>query len=347
MAAKRSATAQLTSDNWEQEDENEEPAKTGFARASAEELEKRPMKTARRTLATGGAKAGGKLFSSIDLTRGLKPFGSSLLSAKPPFLPATSQPPLMSSSLTTPSFMTPPQTDTHSKYIKKLCALNESVSQWISDHVKKNPCIDLTPIFEDYKKYLKELDAEKEGVEETVAMTTTSETVTMETGDKGNEAMENGGGADDEEEEEEQPEETEKEEKKQLDLIQEPEDDTDCLFALRTKLYYKKDDKFVELGIGKLRVEEIEGGGVRLLLRNDTTLKQILLNVRINSQVPMTLQKNSLLIVCPPNPPLESKSPSKSSDSPDDATPPPVTYALRVKDSNMAEQLHSTIKNKL
>lgn len=141
----------------------------------------------------------------------------------------------------------------------------------------------------------------------------------------------------------------EKEEKKQLDLIQETEDDTDCLLALRTKLYYKKDDKFVELGIGKLRVEEIEkeGGGVRLLLRNDTTLKQILLNIRINSQVPMTLQKNNLLIVCPPNPPLEAKSPSKSGDPPDDATPLPVTYALRVKDSNMAEQLHSTIKNKL
>lgn len=104
--------------------------------------------------------------------------------------------------------MTPPQNDTRSKYIKKLCALNESVSQWISDHVKKNPCIDLTPIFEDYKKYLKELDAVKEGVDETVAMTTTRDTVTMETGDKGNEAMENGGGAEDEEEEEEQPEET-------------------------------------------------------------------------------------------------------------------------------------------
>ena len=149
---------------------------------------------------------GGKLFSSVDLSGGLKPFGSSLLSTKPPFLPATSQP--LSSSLAMPSFMTPPQTDTRSKYIKKLCALNESVSQWISDHVKKNPCIDLTPIFEDYKRYLKELDTEKEDMEETVAMTTTS--VTMETGGKGNEAMENGGGADDEDEEgdEEQPDET-------------------------------------------------------------------------------------------------------------------------------------------
>lgn len=136
--------------------------------------------------------------------------------------------------------------------------------------------------------------------------------------------------------------------KKQLNIIQETEDDSDCLLALRSKLYYKKEGKFVELGVGKLRVEEMEGGeGVKLLLRNDTTLKQILLNIRINSQVPMTLQKNNLLIVCPPNPPLETKSPSKSDESPGKTTPLPVTYAIRVKDGHVAEQLHSTIKNNI
>lgn len=54
--------------------------------------------------------------------------------------------------------LTSPTSHTSSKYVRKLCALNESVSKWISDHVAKNPCIDLTPIFEDYQKYLKEIE---------------------------------------------------------------------------------------------------------------------------------------------------------------------------------------------
>ena len=46
--------------------------------------------------------------------------------------------------------------------MNKLKDLNVSVAEWISQHVKKNPHIDLTPVFEDYKKYLNELAEEKE-----------------------------------------------------------------------------------------------------------------------------------------------------------------------------------------
>lgn len=50
------------------------------------------------------------------------------------------------------------QKDYDSNYIRKLRSLNESVTKWISDHVRANPCIDLTPVFEDYQRYLRELD---------------------------------------------------------------------------------------------------------------------------------------------------------------------------------------------
>lgn len=45
-----------------------------------------------------------------------------------------------------------------SEYLTQLSSLNNSVSQWISRHVASNPYVDLTPIFMDYKKHLKDID---------------------------------------------------------------------------------------------------------------------------------------------------------------------------------------------
>ncbi|XP_015593398.1 nuclear pore complex protein Nup50 [Cephus cinctus] len=46
-----------------------------------------------------------------------------------------------------------------SDYYAKLKGLNESVSQWIKTHVDSNPFCILSPIFRDYEKYLKEIEA--------------------------------------------------------------------------------------------------------------------------------------------------------------------------------------------
>lgn len=46
-----------------------------------------------------------------------------------------------------------------SEYLEQLKSLNRSVSQWISQHVQKNPHVDLTPIFKDYAQHLKNIDA--------------------------------------------------------------------------------------------------------------------------------------------------------------------------------------------
>lgn len=45
-------------------------------------------------------------------------------------------------------------------YFAKLKGLNESVSQWIKSHVDSNPFCILTPIFRDYERYLKEIEAQ-------------------------------------------------------------------------------------------------------------------------------------------------------------------------------------------
>ena len=46
----------------------------------------------------------------------------------------------------------PPKQST--PYLVQLKSLNESVSEWIGKHVKTNPYVDLTPIFNDYTTHL-------------------------------------------------------------------------------------------------------------------------------------------------------------------------------------------------
>ena len=56
------------------------------------------------------------------------------------------------------------ETDKNDKewqYQNSLKVLNETVSSWISDHVRKNPYCILTPVFQDYEKHLKEIEANR------------------------------------------------------------------------------------------------------------------------------------------------------------------------------------------
>ena len=113
--------------------------------------------------------------------------------------------------------------------------------------------------------------------------------------------------------------------------------DDGSLLAVRAKLFYKKKDEFTELGVGTLKVQGANGESVCLLLRNDTSIGNILMNVRVTSDVPMTLTKNNLMVVCPANPPL-SKGGSDSGA---------VTYLIRVKTAQLAEKLHTSIQESL
>lgn len=106
----------------------------------------------------------------------------------------------------------------------------------------------------------------------------------------------------------------------------------DSLFSVRTKLFYKKDSEYVDLGVGTLKVQSSSSKGtVQLLMRNDTSLGTILLNVRVTASTPMSCNKKSVLLMCPvANPPLQVEG--------------AVTYLLRVKTAELAEELLDTIK---
>ena len=111
--------------------------------------------------------------------------------------------------------------------------------------------------------------------------------------------------------------------------------DDGSLLSLRAKLFYKKQDEYTELGVGTLRVQSSSGQSVCLLLRNDTSIGNILMNVRVTADVPMTLTKNNVIVVCPANPPL-GKGAGEGGV---------VTYLIRVKTAQLAEKLHTTIKD--
>ena len=80
-------------------------------------------------------------------------------------------------------------------------------------------------------------------------------------------------------------------------------------------------------------------------MRNDTTLANVLLNVSLSSQLPVSRAgKNNVLLVCPPNPPLEFKPNNQNEEATVQSGGAVVTYLIRVKTSQLADQLFELIK---
>uniref|UniRef100_A0A336K6W5 CSON001818 protein n=1 Tax=Culicoides sonorensis TaxID=179676 RepID=A0A336K6W5_CULSO len=147
--AKRGATQEINRDNWDEEIETESAGT--FSRASKEELQKRVIKKAVRRV-TGASGDGKSAFS------GFAGFGA--VQAKPPastfsFLAKT---PAVTTQAEVKKDDTTNGVDTYSADIKKL---NNEFAKWIQKCLDKNPLCILTPIFDDYKKYLKEIEEEK------------------------------------------------------------------------------------------------------------------------------------------------------------------------------------------
>lgn len=147
--AKRGPTQELNHDNWNEEQEHEEAGT--IARASKEELERRVIIKAKRR-ATGDNENKKSAFS------GFSGFGS--VAAKPPastfsFLAKT---PVVTTQAETKKAESANGVDPYPADIKKL---NNEFAKWIQKCVDNNPLCILTPTFDDYKTYLKEIEAEK------------------------------------------------------------------------------------------------------------------------------------------------------------------------------------------
>ncbi|XP_076860948.1 nuclear pore complex protein Nup50 [Brachyhypopomus gauderio] len=85
----------------------------------------------------------------------------------------------------------------------------------------------------------------------------------------------------------------------------------DAFYSKKCKLFYKKESEFKEKGVGTLHLKLVADGKLQLLVRADTNLGNILLNIMVPSSMPCTRTgKNNVMVVCVPNPPVDDKNPA-------------------------------------
>ncbi|XP_069759561.1 nuclear pore complex protein Nup50 isoform X2 [Narcine bancroftii] len=110
----------------------------------------------------------------------------------------------------------------------------------------------------------------------------------------------------------------------------------DSVFSKKCKMFYKKDGDFIDKGIGTIHLKPVADQKFQLLVRADTNLGNILLNIMLHPSLPCTRTgKNNILLVCVPNPPIDQK-------NPDTALP----ILIRVKTAQEADELHKIITEK-
>ncbi|XP_060759088.1 nuclear pore complex protein Nup50 isoform X2 [Neoarius graeffei] len=110
----------------------------------------------------------------------------------------------------------------------------------------------------------------------------------------------------------------------------------DAFYSKKCKLFYKKENEFKEKGVGTLHLKLVSEGRLQLLVRADTNLGNILLNIMVHSSMPCSRTgKNNVMVVCVPNPPVDDKNPSTA-----------VPMLIRVKTAEDADELHKLLQEK-
>ncbi|XP_016340438.1 nuclear pore complex protein Nup50-like [Sinocyclocheilus anshuiensis] len=110
----------------------------------------------------------------------------------------------------------------------------------------------------------------------------------------------------------------------------------DAFYSKKCKLFYKKDGEFKEKGVGTLHLKMVAESKLQLLVRADTNLGNIFLNIMVPSSMPCSRTgKNNVMVVCVPNPPVDDKNPST-----------PVPMLIRVKTAEDADELHRILQEK-
>lgn len=129
-----------------------------------------------------------------------------------------------------------------------------------------------------------------------------------------------GGGAPEAEEENEEPPKNEFT----------PVVEDDSLYTQRCKVFVKTGAEYVDRGVGQLFIKSAaDGAKTQLLVRADTNLGNVVLNILLTDAVPASrMGKNNVMMICVPTP---------------DAKPPPVTVLVRVKNAEEADELLAQI----
>ncbi|XP_042171819.1 nuclear pore complex protein Nup50 isoform X1 [Oncorhynchus tshawytscha] len=132
--------------------------------------------------------------------------------------------------------------------------------------------------------------------------------------------------------------------------------ETDAFYSKKCKLFYKKETEFKEKGVGTLHLKTTSDGKTQLLVRADTNLGNILLNILVqpSSITPPSppgnillnilvqpsilcsrMGKNNVMVMCVPNPVVDHNNPTN-----------PVAMLIRVKTAEDADELHNILEEK-
>jgi len=242
-----------------------------------------------------------------------------------------------------------------SSYKDNLKALNESVAAWIQKHITVNPYVDLTPIFNDYKEHMKNIDlkfsssaketensssaslafnATKQPAVSSASIVSAPSQASQETEENRSHILNTEEQSSKKETVECQPgtsgeDNAEDQVPKPISVVVAEEG---AFHSIRCKLFFKRESTWAELGIGMLNLKKLDGK-TQVLVRNDTTLGKILLNVYLAESTPISRSgKNNVILLSVPNPPLYSK-PSEGDNS------KPATYLIKVKTAEDADEL--------
>eukprot|EP00093_Oithona_nana_P010240 10240.XXX_457724_460464_1 [CDS] Oithona nana genome sequencing. len=104
----------------------------------------------------------------------------------------------------------------------------------------------------------------------------------------------------------------------------------DAYHSVRCKLFYKKDKEFKEKGLGMLHLKKVDKK-TQMVVRAETNLGNILLNILVGDSLNITKRKNNLQFGCIPHPPIPGMPEG------------PAIMLLKVKDSLMADELEEKL----
>jgi len=108
--------------------------------------------------------------------------------------------------------------------------------------------------------------------------------------------------------------------------------EADAIFTKRCKLFYKKENAFVDRGVGNMFIKPLGSGEnvkYSLLVRADTNLGNILLNISLDSIKFNKMGAKDISFLCIPNPLPDLKM----------AADTPVIMLLRVKDTEVRDEV--------
>ncbi|XP_064795297.1 nuclear pore complex protein Nup50-like isoform X2 [Oncorhynchus masou masou] len=112
--------------------------------------------------------------------------------------------------------------------------------------------------------------------------------------------------------------------------------ETDAFYSKKCKLFYKKETEFKEKGVGTLHLKTTSDGKTQLLVRADTNLGNILLNIMVQPSILCSrMGKNNVMVMCVPNPVVDHNNPTN-----------PVAMLIRVKTAEDADELHNILEEK-